>query len=278
MVSFPAYHDTGTKLLLNDATGPSGQTPEADLKLALDTIFNHPNVGPFIGRQLIQHLVTSNPSPAYVARISAVFGDNGQGVRGDLAAVVQAILGDPEARGAAASSADFGHLREPALFMTTVLRALGAQSDGVFPRNQISGMGQPIFTPPTVFNFYPPSYQLPGTSTLAPEFFIQNSATSLARANFVNQLVYGGGAVADPTVTGSTGTSVKLSALVGTPALSAGALVDEINTLLMHGTLTSTAHDLIVTAVNAAPASDPLGAVKATVYLVATSSQFQVEH
>jgi uncharacterized protein (DUF1800 family) len=94
MVSFPNHHQAGSKLLLDGYAVPGGQTPEQDLANALDDIFNHPNVGPFIGRQLIQHLVTSNPSPAYVSRIAAVFADNGQGVRGDLSAVVRAILVD----------------------------------------------------------------------------------------------------------------------------------------------------------------------------------------
>jgi hypothetical protein len=210
--------------------------------------------------------------------VAAVFADNGQGVRGDMAAVVKAILADVEARGDTPSDPNAGHLREPVLYITTVLRALGAQSDGVYLRSQISNMGQPIFTPPTVFNFYPPSYQLPGSTTLAPEFFIQNAATALARANFINQLVYGGGAKADATVTGSTGTSVNLSALVTPPPQSAGALVDQLNTLLLHGSLSSDARGLIVSAVNAAPTSDPLGQVKTAVYLLATSPQFQVEH
>jgi uncharacterized protein (DUF1800 family) len=279
MVSFPSYHDsTYTKQLLSGVTLPAGQTPEADLKAALDVIFNHPNVGPFISKQLIQHLVTSNPSPAYVARVAAVFADNGQGVRGDMAAVVKAILGDVEASGDTPSDPTAGHLREPALSLTSVLRALGGQSDGVYLRSQISNMGQPIFTPPTVFNFYPPSYQLTGSTTLAPEFFIQNSATALARANFINQLVYGGGAKLDATVTGSTGTSVNLSSLVTSPPQSAAALVDQLNTVLMHGSLSSDARGLIVSAANAAPTSDPLGKVKAAVYLMATSPQYQVEH
>jgi uncharacterized protein (DUF1800 family) len=278
MQSVASYHDTGAKQLVGGVTSPAGQTPEADLKAALDAVFNHPNVGPFIGKQLIQHLVTSNPSPAYVARVSAVFADNGQGMRGDMAAVIKAVLGDIEARGDAPSDPQAGHLREPALYITTLLRGLGAQSDGVYPRGQMAGMGQSLFTPPTVFNYYPPGYQLPGTTRLAPEFYIQNATTGLIRINFANQLIFGGGAPADPTVTGSTGTSVDLTALVGTPPLSADQLVDQINTLLMHGSLSSQAHDVIVTAVIAAPASDPLGQVKAATYLIASSSQFQVEH
>jgi uncharacterized protein (DUF1800 family) len=278
MVSVASYHDTTAKLLLNGALTPTGQTPEADLKVALDNVFNHPNVGPFIGKQLIQHLVTSNPSPAYVARVAAVFADNGSGVRGDLSAVVKAILSDVEARGDAPSSPDAGHLREPALYITTLLRELGAQSDGVYLRSQSSAMGQPVFSPPTVFNYYPPGYQLPGTTTLAPEFFIQTAATALARNNFVNQLVFNGGATPDPTVTASTGTTVNLNALLGSPVYSPDQLVNELNGLLMHGSLSSAAQAAIVTAVEAAPTSDPLGQVKAATYLLATSPQFQVEH
>jgi uncharacterized protein (DUF1800 family) len=278
MVSVASYHDTTAKLLLNGVMTPTGQTPEADLKLALDTIFNHPNVGPFIGKQLIQHLVTSNPSPAYVARVAAVFADDGTGVRGNLGAVVRAILEDVEARGDAPSNLDAGHLREPALFITTLLRGLGAQSDGVYLRSQSSAMGQPVFSPQTVFNYYPPGYQLPGTTTLGPEFFIQTSATALARDNFVNQLILNGGATPDATVTGSTGTTVNLNALLGSPAYSPDQLVNELNGLLMHGSLSSAAHAAIVTAVEAAPTTDPLGQVKAATYLLATSPQFQVEH
>lgn len=278
MESVASYHDTGSKVLVSGATAAAGQTAEADVKAALDSIFNHPNVGPFIGKQLIQHLVTSNPSPAYVARVSAVFADNGQGIRGDMAAVVKAVLGDIEARGDAPGDPEAGHLREPALFITTLLRGLGAQSDGVYLRAQVIGMGQTIFIPPTVFNYYPPGYQLPGTSRLAPEFYIHNAATALSRANFVNQFINSGGQAADPTVTGSSGTSVDLTALVGSPALSPDQLVDEISTRLLHGALSTQAHAAIVTAVNAAPAGDPLGQVKAATYLIASSAQFQVEH
>ncbi len=119
-----------------------------------------------------------------------MFANNGQGVRGDRGAVVRAILSDAEPRGDTPSSAAAGHLREAALFITGVLRGLGAQSDGVFLTGQCSAMGQPVFTPQTVFNFYPPSYQLPRTTTLAPEFFIHNAATALARVNFLRTLIF----------------------------------------------------------------------------------------
>jgi uncharacterized protein (DUF1800 family) len=275
MVAFDGHHEPGTKLLLNGLTLPAGQTSAQDLQMALDAIFNHPNVGPFIGKQLIQHLVTSNPSPAYIARVSAVFADNGGGVRGDLGAVVKAILTDPEARGDAPAAANFGRLREPALFITAMLRSLGGQSDGVLPRNAISGMGQPMFTPQTVFNFYPPSFVLPGTETLAPEFGIDDAATVLARANFVNTVILKGGAAPDPTVTGSTGTSIDLTAL--SAITSAIGLINQLNQTLMHGSLSNSASNIILGAVNAQSATDPLAAARTASYLMLSSAQYQVE-
>jgi uncharacterized protein (DUF1800 family) len=277
MVSFPDHHQPGTKALLNGYTLPANQTAAQDLAAALDNIFNHPNVGPFISKQLIQHLVTSNPSPPYVARVAAVFDNNGQGVRGDLSAVVRAILTDTEARGAAPATNVFGRLREPALFITSTLRSLGGQSDGVLPRNASSAMGQPIFSPETVFNFYAPNYQIPGTQTLAPEFGIDNAATALARANFINTVIMQGGAAADPTVSGSTGTSINLLPLAG--ATNNSALITQLNQTLMHGSLSSAANSIILVAVDsvAENSTDPLAAARAASYLILTSAQYQVE-
>jgi uncharacterized protein (DUF1800 family) len=277
MVAFADHHQPGTKALLNGYTVAANQTPEQDLVNALDNIFNHPNVGPFISRQLIQHLVTSNPSPAYVARIAAVFADNGQGVRGDLGAVVRAILTDAEARGAAPATNVFGHLREPAIFITSTLRSLGGQSDGVLLRTASSAMGQPIFSPSTVFSFYPPSYEIPGTQTLGPEFGIDNAATALARANFVNTVIMKGGAAPDPTVTHSTGTTVILTSL--SSAANNTALITQLNQTLMHGSLADDASGIILSAANTAAAgsSDPLAAARAVSYLILTSAQYQVE-
>jgi uncharacterized protein (DUF1800 family) len=275
MVSFDNHHETGTKLLLNGVTVPTGQTAQQDLEMALDNIFNHANVGPFIGKQLIQHLVTSNPSPAYVARVAAVFADNGSGVRGDLSAVVKAILTDTEARGDAPASATFGHLREPALYLTAAMRQLGGTSDGVYLRSAVSAMGEPIYSSPSVFNFYPPSFVLPGTQQLAPEFGIQNAATALARVNFLNTVIMGTGATADPTVTGSIGTHIDLTPFASPP--SASALIDQLNTLLMHGSLASDAATVIATAVGAQSSADPLAAARTAGYLIVSSPQYQVE-
>ena len=275
MVAIATHHEPGTKLLLNGVTVPAGQTPAQDLKIALDTIFNHPNVGPFIGRQLIQRLVTGNPSPAYVARVAAVFANNGQGVRGDLGAVVTAILTDPEARGDQPATVSFGKLREPALVLTGALRALGGQTDGVALESVSNTMGQPIYSPPTVFNFFPPSYQLPGTADLGPEFFIDDAATSLAYTNHVNQLILHAGYSPVSNVTGSTGTTVSLAAYTG--IADPGALVDALSATLMHGSLSAPARAAIVTAVSAVPSTNPLGRAQTAAYLLLSSDQYRVE-
>jgi hypothetical protein len=263
--------------LLNGYTVPAGQTPAQDLADALDDIFNHPNVGPFFCKQLIQHLVTSNPSPAYVARVAAVFANNGKSVRGDLGAVVTAILTDTEARGAAPATEVFGRLRDPAVLITSALRSLGGQSDGDLPRYASGAMGQPIYDADTVFSFFSPSNQLPGTDIYAPEFGIDDASTAFAEANFVNTVIMAGGAAADPTITGSTGTSIALTSLAA--ATSTSALVATLNQTLMHGSLPSDAANIIVAAANSAAATstDPLAAARAATYLILTSPQYQVE-
>src|SRR5882757_1374410 len=125
MRAIEVAHDMSAKALLSGVTLPAGQTAEQDLSGVIDSIFNHPNVGPFVGRQLIQHLVTGNPSPTYVGRVAAVFANNGSGVRGDMKAVLKGILNDPEARAADSDpTAAGGHLREPILYFTGILRAL----------------------------------------------------------------------------------------------------------------------------------------------------------
>jgi len=281
MVAFDNQHDdTDPKPLLNGYTVPPNQSAAADLKDALDNIFNHPNVGPFVGKQLIQHLVTSNPSPAYVARISAVFANDGLGVRGNLAAVVRAILTDPEARGDAPAAEIFGRLREPALFLTAVMRSLGGKSDGEYLLNASSGMGQPIFSPETVFDFYPPSNVIPGTQALAPEFGIDNAATVLARASFLNTVIMQNGVAADPTVSGSTGTSINLAPYESTK--DPAALIAQLNQALMHGSLPADASNIILEAVKAATPADPTptdasAPARVASYLILSSGQYQVE-
>jgi uncharacterized protein (DUF1800 family) len=275
MVPIAAQHDTAAKALFGQ-TIAAGQSAEADLNAALDVIFNHPNVGPFIGRQLIQHLVTSNPTPAYVARVTAAFNNNGSGVRGDMRAVLRAILLDPEARGDTKTAADFGKLREPVLLVTNVVRALNGASDGVYLNQQASNMGQSVFQAPSVFNFYPPNFPAPGTNLEGPPFKIMLTGTILNRANFANRVLFGGNVNPDTTVAGATGTQLNLQpfqALAANP----DQLLDRLNLIFMHNTLSPQARQTILTAVNAYPANDPLGRVRQAAYLIATSAQYQVE-
>ena len=138
-------------------------------------------------------------------------------------------------------------------------------------------MGQPIFSPDTVFNFYPPSYQIPGTQTVAPEFGIENAATALARANFINTVIVQGGAKPDPTLTGGTGTTINLTPLSTTADNM--TLIAQLNQTLMHGGLPSDASNIILAAANlaAAGSTDPLAAVRTATYLILTSAQYQVE-
>ena len=273
MVVDPSNHDTGSKTLLNGTVLPAGQTPDKDLADAIRVIFMHPNVGPFIGKQLIQKLVTSNPAPAYVSRVAAAFADNGQGVRGDMKAVIRAILLDSEARGGMKQDAAYGHLKEPALFIGHLLRALGGSSDGVFLRSQSSRIGQNVMMAPSVFNFYPPDNMLQ-SGLLAPEFGIHDANAAFASANFVYQMVYGNGAAADTSVAGSTGTRIDLApftALASDPA----RLVDRLDVLLMHGTLSPSARSSIIGAV--AALSSTSDRARLAIYLLGTSSQFRVE-
>src|SRR4029077_18441146 len=133
MMVFPEHHTPEAKTILNGVVIPAGQTPQQDLQQALNTIFNHPNVGKFIGRELIQRLVTSNPSPGYIYRVAAAFDNNGLGVRGDMKAVIRAILLDYDARGPSKTGQATGKLKEPVLRLTSLYRALNANpADGMY--------------------------------------------------------------------------------------------------------------------------------------------------
>ena len=147
----------------------------------------------------------------------------------------------------------------------------------VFFRAQSAALGQPVFVAPSVFNFYPPDYVIPGTSVLGPEFALQNTTSALVRINYVNALVFSAAALApDASVYGATGTQLDWSALTAL-AGDANALVAKIDRLLTHGTLSPAARNAIVTAVNAVAATDPLARAKTAFYLVASSAQYQVE-
>lgn len=269
------YHEYGSKSVLG-TTLPANASMSGDITNAIELIFNHSNVGPFISKQLIQKLVTSNPSPAYVRRVTMVFNNNGSGVRGDLKAVVRAILLDKEARGTVRSDSEYGRLKEPVQFVVALARALNATTDGVFFIAQARALGQSVFESPTVFNFYPPDYVIPGTEVIGPEFALQNTSSAVSRINYVYTLSSSATIKPDASVYGATGTTFDWAALTAA-AGSSSALVDKLNRLLLRGTLSQKAVDVIVTAVDAVPASDPASRARTAFYLIASSSQFQVQ-
>ncbi|MDI1242720.1 MAG: DUF1800 domain-containing protein [bacterium] len=252
------------------------------LEQTLDNIFHHPNVGPFVSKILIQHLVTSDPTPAYVSRVAGKFNDNGYSVRGDLQAVVRAILLDPEARGDVKTDPNFGKLREPVQLLTNLARQVGIKganasglSDGVVV-GQTTNLGQNAFNSPSVFNYYPPDNVIPGTALLGPEFKLLTTGTSIGRANFVNTMVFSQIGISENS---PLGTSLDFAELQGIAAsdTTSSLLVDALNTRMLHGTMSASVRSSILTAVNAIPSSNPLQRAKQAVYLVATSSQYQVQ-
>jgi uncharacterized protein (DUF1800 family) len=305
-------YDIAAKTLLTDINHPSpvvvpacgsacttGTSPSqlaadqayaiTSLNTAIDNLFNHPNAGPYVCTQLIHQLVTSNPAPAYVGRCAAAFANNGSGVRGDIKAVITAILLDPEARGDVKTDPNYGHLREPVLLMTHLLRAFNAVTDGVLvtsitPGSFSTPLGQNVFNPPTVFSYFPADYGLPGTSLVGPEFGILDTSTTYARTNFMNTLFVqnsGAGILASPANNRPTGTQISFASYQALVAGSGGpqALVDALNAKLMHGTMSAAMNASIVAAVTAVPvsATQALQRTQTAIYLVATSAQYQVE-
>jgi Protein of unknown function (DUF1800) len=190
--------------------------------------------------------------------------------------VIRAILLDPEARGARKIDPAYGKLAEPVLFMTSLARAAGARSDGVALRASSAALGQFVFYSPSVFNYYPFDYELPGTALLAPEFGVQNATTSVARANFANGLLFVSSIAPDSTVYGATGTTLDLAPYQAVAA-DATALTSRLDQDLLAGRMSAAMRDAIASAVNAYPATDTLNRARAALWLVITSSQFQVQ-
>ena len=277
MVAYAPEHDTGSKQLLNGAISPAGLTPQQDLDAALDNIFNHANVGPFVGKQLIQHLVKSNPSPAYIARVAAAFNNNGQGVRGDMQATISAVLLDPEARANDNGGSDQpgdGHLQEPALFISGMIRAFGGQmNDQNYFEWDLVNLGQDLFSSPSVFNYYSPTYGVPGTSLLGGEFEIHTPNNAIWRADMVRTLF---SQWSNPVQDYGPGTTVDLTpflSLAATPA----TLVSALDLTLTHGTMPSPMKSQLVNAVTADSGS-ALQKVEDAIYLILTSGYYNVWH
>lgn len=261
MEARPALHDTSQKTFLGQ-TLPANQTMTQDLDGALDIVFNHPNVGPFVATRLIRALVTSNPSPAYVARITAVFNDNGQGVRGDLQATVRAILLDPEARNDA-PPANFGKLKSPMLYFLAFQRAMQSQ---VPQQTQTAYLyytfGEGLLDPASVFGHYSPLYRIPKTSLYGPEFQIYSPTEAINRDNYLYQFVnnYGGGS------------STPFIGIAGDPV----QLVNAVDNVLLYGRMSQTTRNSIYKALQAS--TDPQTRAVTALYLTATSGEYLVQH
>lgn len=295
MVPVAAYHDTGPKLLLQNVLVPGGQTAQQDLDAALDNVFSHPNVGPFLASQLIKRFTTSNPSPSYVARVAAAFNDNGNGVRGDLAAVLRAILLDQEARQGTAAVPAFGKLREPLLRMTQLFRAFNAQpmpggdwdvppTVAVFNTPSSRGLrgidadiGQNVLGSPSVFNFFRPDFAPAGpvaTSGLtAPEFQLWTENAIMASTNLLNFHI-------ENAQSDGYWTYLNLApelALANQPA----GLVDRLDLLLTNGSMSAGLRQSLLNRladpVYPNSAEGRLGKVRDAISLVVNSPEYLVQ-
>ena len=317
MQIFPAFHDDTAKNLtpVTAAPIPAAQGGPKDLQLALDALFTHANTGPFVSKFLIQRLVTSNPSPAYVYRVAQKFADNGSGVRGDLAAVVRAILTDYEARSpSVASNASYGKLKEPLLRFTGLLRSFGATStsgrfigfrhhvngtvidgttpkpatageigtynSGTLPYNAIGSIAQAALRSPTVFNFYHSDYVLPGplaaAGLVAPEFEITDDNFAISVPNYFRGFV-------NATTTGVAATTqpyVLTLNLTYEESLVSNptALLDHLSRVLCAGNLPTAARTRITAALTALPTSTTTtDRAKTAVLLVLTSPSASIQ-
>jgi uncharacterized protein (DUF1800 family) len=300
MYGYQQYHSNSEKKFLGlTIQAVEHASPTEDLKTALDLLaLTHPNVGPFIGKQLIQRLVTSNPSPAYVRRVSAAFEANGR----SLGAMIVAILLDPEARdhAAALTSPTFGKVREPLLKLSAFLRAVGTTSDSglyqIDTTEDITQLFQAPLKSPSVFNFFRPGYVFPGgksaeLSLVAPELQISNEASVASYANFMRDVISSGAGRYQANGSGVTRKDVRMSyslnatndwyLLAREP--DAALLVDLINAKLMYGSMSQALRSEIKAAVESIPfSSTPTegqtrNRLHAALLLTVASPEFQVQ-
>ncbi|OYZ83489.1 MAG: hypothetical protein B7X59_08575 [Polaromonas sp. 39-63-203] len=298
MALIPSRHSTLAASFLG-ATVPANTDGTAALKTALDTLFNHPNVGPFFGKQMIQRLVTSNPSPGYVARVASVFNNNGDGVRGDMKSVFAAILLDDEARSPAGLSAPaFGKLREPMVRLVQWGRTFGLNSAaGSWKMDQQSSaadqLGQSPLRSASVFNFFRPGYVPPSTALatsqqVAPEFQIVNESTVGGYLNFMQDRIRYGFNVDSPGVPEHTYNTYSRDITASYTAelalvLDTTALVNRLNLLLCAGQLSAATRTLMINALNAtsvtatSTAATKLDRVCAAVLMVLASPEYLVQ-
>ena len=282
MQLFPDFHDDGSKRLLNDVVIPAGQSGMQDLSDALDNIFDHPNVGPFLARRLIQRLVASNPSGDYVSRVAEVFNDNGFGVRGDLGAVVKAILMDPEARSELPTDVD-GKLKEPIIRLTQLWRAYNARSaSGRYPLFAVYiYLGQGPLQSPSVFNFFSPDYAPPGEirsrDLVSPELEI---ATEFQNTSVTNHMFYQvfiqnwTADIGDPDLNLDANSVLINFAEETEVAADVERLIDMVAGKLLGDEISAALRAEIVSVVSQIPEQDRLVRAAETLYLVLTSPEY----
>ena len=275
MMAYAAQHDTTAKTLLGGTVLPGGQTAQQDLAGALANLFAQPNVGPFVCRQLIQHLVASNPSPAYVGRVAAVFADNGNGVRGDMRAVIRAILLKTRKRARATRTRRrmAGICASRSCISTNLMRALGfvntdSQGNYSYLSNYSGTLSERPYESPSVFNFFPPEYVIPGHDDECAGIWQENTASATLRLTLANSVVYN-------KISGFNGDLSATSAL-GLMASNPGNLVDALGTMFMHGQMPDNMRTAIVNHITTL--TDLGQRVRVATYLVVTSSQYKILH
>ena len=286
MVPVDQYHDSATRKLLSGITLAAGHKTDVALERVLDSLMAHPNIAPFISKQLIQHLVMSNPTPAYVTRVATAFnagkfGNFGTGQKGDMAATVAAILLDADARSTTATSTG-GRLREPVQMFTGVLRAMKGRTDGdALGYWWGTDLKQMVFRPPSVFNFFPPDYPVANTGNLVgPQFGIHSVNSGLQRLNFLTYVFDWNGSNPDANVPNAVGTKVDLTSFLA-DAPDAAKLVDRISLMVLGAPLPDASRTKTIEAVSWWTSSRDatnwqLNRVKAAAYLVFASPQYQV--
>ncbi len=286
MVPFPGKHSTAAKTLLRGTVLPAGQSAQDDLNDALANIFNDPSLPPFVSRRLIQSLVRSNPSPAYISRVAGIFINNGSGVRGDMKSVIRAILLDPEARASDVPGAvdpNGGKLRDPVLWWASVARAMQATSsasvpnvgiyDGIFDL-WLGNMDEHPHDPSSVFSFYSPDFRLAGSSLYAPEFQNENVNSIVWMALHLQDALNNNFNVVGPEAN-EFSMNVGPSSIWYRCAVQWGPtnLVNVLDAMLMHGTMTQ---DMQQSIINAVKNDDPGTMVRSAIYLIVTSPQYRV--
>jgi uncharacterized protein (DUF1800 family) len=283
MTIWDDYHDRGEKFLVNGGHLPPRQLARNDVRLAVENLVNHPSAGPFIGRLLIQRFVTSNPSPGYIRRVALVFADNGKGERGDLGAVIRAILLDQEARGEnQRTKTNFGKMREPYVTYVHLSRGFEAKNEAenfaVSVSNHLDSLGQLPLMAPSVFNFYLPDYQpsieLGREDLVAPEFQILTPLISVSWANLLRtDIELGAGYLhSNPEATRHHDYSAELD-LVATP----NALIDRLDLIFTYGKLRSETREIIRSAMNGQRGNlSDEQKLSLAIYLVMTSPEYAI--